>query len=65
MRLSSNWLVRNIALWFIELVRNTPQLVQIIFWYVAILQKPAAAAAEHRAARRAAAEYPRHVSAAG
>ena len=38
MRLSSNWLVRNIALAFIELVRNTPQLVQIIFWYIAVLQ---------------------------
>src|SRR3954467_8758515 len=38
MRLSVNWLVRNIALAFIEFVRNTPQLVQIIFWYVAILQ---------------------------
>jgi general L-amino acid transport system permease protein len=38
MRLSVNWLVRNIALGFIELVRNTPQLVQIIFWYVAVLQ---------------------------
>lgn len=38
MRLSTNWLVRNIALAFIELVRNTPQLVQIIFWYVAVLQ---------------------------
>ena len=38
MRLSANWLVRNIALGFIELVRNTPQLVQIIFWYVAVLQ---------------------------
>jgi len=38
MRLSTNWLVRNLALWFIELVRNTPQLVQIIFWYVAVLQ---------------------------
>ena len=38
MRLSGNWLVRNIALGFIELVRNTPQLVQIIFWYVAVLQ---------------------------
>jgi general L-amino acid transport system permease protein len=38
MRLSVNWLVRNIALVFIEFVRNTPQLVQIIFWYVAILQ---------------------------
>jgi general L-amino acid transport system permease protein len=38
MRLSANLLVRNIALGFIELVRNTPQLVQIIFWYVAVLQ---------------------------
>src|SRR3954452_19314434 len=38
MRLSVNWLVRNIALAFVEFVRNTPQLVQIIFWYVAILQ---------------------------
>src|SRR5258708_1630490 len=38
MRLSVNWLVRNIALGFIEFVRNTPQLVQIIFWYLAVLQ---------------------------
>jgi general L-amino acid transport system permease protein len=38
MRLSENWLVRNLALGFIELVRNTPQLVQIIFWYVAVLR---------------------------
>ncbi|MFI4981865.1 MAG: amino acid ABC transporter permease, partial [Nevskiales bacterium] len=38
MRLSGNWLVRNIALGYVELVRNTPQLVQIVFWYVAVLQ---------------------------
>jgi general L-amino acid transport system permease protein len=38
MRLSVNWLVRNLALAFIEFVRNTPQLVQIIFWYFAVLQ---------------------------
>lgn len=38
MRLSVNWLVRNVALAFIEFVRNTPQLIQIIFWYVAVLQ---------------------------
>src|SRR5262249_60357269 len=37
MRLSVNWLVRNLALGFIEFVRNTPQLVQIIFWYLAVL----------------------------
>ncbi|MBV8962140.1 MAG: ABC transporter permease subunit, partial [Hyphomicrobiales bacterium] len=38
MRLSVNWLMRNVALGFIEFVRNTPQLVQIIFWYFAVLQ---------------------------
>jgi general L-amino acid transport system permease protein len=38
MRLSANWLVRNIALVYIELVRNTPQLVQIAFWYIGVLQ---------------------------
>jgi len=38
MRLSVNWLIRNIALAYIEFVRNTPQLVQIIFWYFAVLQ---------------------------
>ncbi len=37
MRLSANWLIRNIALVFIELVRNTPQLVQIAFWYIGVL----------------------------
>ena len=38
MRLSANWLVRTLALCFIELFRNTPVLVQITFWYVAVLQ---------------------------
>jgi general L-amino acid transport system permease protein len=38
MRLSINWLVRNVALGFIEFIRNTPQLVQIVFWYLAVLQ---------------------------
>jgi general L-amino acid transport system permease protein len=38
MRLSANWLVRNLALGFVELVRNTPQLVQIVFWYVSVLR---------------------------
>jgi general L-amino acid transport system permease protein len=38
MRLSTNWLVRTIALSFIEVFRNTPVLVQITFWYVAVLQ---------------------------
>lgn len=38
MRLSTNWLVRNAALALVELVRNTPQLLQIVFWYVGVLQ---------------------------
>ncbi len=38
MRLADNWLVRNAALSVVEVIRNTPQLLQIIFWYVAVLQ---------------------------
>src|SRR5690349_9399649 len=38
MRLSVNWLVSKIALCFVEFVRNTPQLLQIVFWYFAVLQ---------------------------
>jgi general L-amino acid transport system permease protein len=38
MRLADNWLIRNTALAIVEVVRNTPQLLQIIFWYVAVLQ---------------------------
>jgi general L-amino acid transport system permease protein len=38
MRLSVNWLVRLLATAFIEVVRNTPQLIQVVFWYVAVLQ---------------------------
>jgi general L-amino acid transport system permease protein len=38
MRLSANFLLRQLATVFVELVRNTPQLIQIVFWYVAVLQ---------------------------
>ena len=38
MRLSVNWLLRQLASCFVELVRNTPQLIQIVFWYAAVLQ---------------------------
>jgi general L-amino acid transport system permease protein len=38
MRLSSNPLAAWLARVFIELVRNTPQLLQIVFWYIAVLQ---------------------------
>jgi His/Glu/Gln/Arg/opine family amino acid ABC transporter permease subunit len=37
MRLSGNWLVRQIATLYVETLRNTPLAVQIIFWYSAVL----------------------------
>ena len=36
-RLSSNWLVSRLATLYVEIVRNTPLLVQIIFWWGAVL----------------------------
>jgi len=36
LRLSSNWLVARLALTYVEIIRNTPLLLQIIFWYVAV-----------------------------
>ncbi|MFP6705471.1 MAG: ABC transporter permease subunit [Alphaproteobacteria bacterium] len=36
LRLSSNWLVARLALAYVEVVRNTPLLLQIIFWYVGV-----------------------------
>jgi general L-amino acid transport system permease protein len=35
-RLSNNWLIRNIARWYIEILRNTPLLLQIIAWYFGV-----------------------------
>jgi len=40
MRLSRNWLVKNVSLAYIEAIRNTPQLVQLFFIYVALVQLP-------------------------
>lgn len=37
-RLSSNWLVQKIATFYIELFRNIPLLLQILFWYSAVLK---------------------------
>lgn len=37
MRLSTNWLVRTIATVYVEVLRNIPLAVQIVFWYAAIL----------------------------
>ena len=36
-RLSSNWLVAKVALAYIEVFRNIPLLLQIFFWYFAVL----------------------------
>ncbi|BDI17736.1 amino acid ABC transporter permease [Nostoc cf. commune SO-36] len=35
-RLSDNWLVRNIAMVYVEVFRNTPLLLQLLFWYFAV-----------------------------
>jgi len=36
-RLSSNWLVAKIAMLYVEVFRNIPLLLQILFWYFAVL----------------------------
>jgi len=36
LRLSSNWLIARVATVYIEIVRNVPLLVQLLFWYIAI-----------------------------
>jgi general L-amino acid transport system permease protein len=38
-RLSNNWLVRTLAGAYVEVVRNTPLLVQLFFWYFAVILK--------------------------
>ncbi|MCZ6885233.1 MAG: ABC transporter permease subunit, partial [Alphaproteobacteria bacterium] len=39
-RLSSNFIIFKIASFYIQLFRNTPQLVQIIFWYTLVIRLP-------------------------
>jgi len=36
LRLSNNWLISKVALTYVEVFRNTPLLIQIIFWYTGI-----------------------------
>jgi len=38
-RISHNWLVRQLTFGFVELVRNTPMLIQLVFWYFAVVLK--------------------------
>lgn len=37
-RLSSNWIIAKIATVFIEVIRNIPLLLQLFFWYFAVLK---------------------------
>jgi general L-amino acid transport system permease protein len=37
-RLSSNWLVARLATVYVEVVRNVPPLLQLFFWYFAVLK---------------------------
>ena len=37
-RLSTNWLLARLATVYIETIRNVPLLLQILFWYFAVLQ---------------------------
>ncbi|MCF6177902.1 MAG: ABC transporter permease subunit [Geopsychrobacter sp.] len=36
LRLSNNWLVSKVALAYVEIFRNTPLLIQVIFWYIGV-----------------------------
>lgn len=37
-RLSKNWLVQKLATIYVEVIRNTPLLLQLLFWYNAVLK---------------------------
>ena len=36
LRLSSNWLIAKVALAYVEIFRNIPLLIQIVFWYIGV-----------------------------
>ncbi len=36
-RLSKNWLISKLALWYVELMRNTPLLIQLFFIYFGVI----------------------------
>ena len=38
-RLSSNWLVAKIAAVYVQIIRNTPLLLQLFFWFFAVILK--------------------------
>ncbi len=35
-RLSDNWLISRVSLAYVEIFRNTPLLIQIVFWYMGV-----------------------------
>src|SRR6185312_2146388 len=37
-RLSSNWLIARLATVYVEVIRNVPLLLQLFFWYFAVLK---------------------------
>lgn len=37
-RLSSNWVVAKVAMVYVEIIRNIPLLLQLLFWYIAVLR---------------------------
>lgn len=37
-RLSSNWLIARLATVYVEIIRNLPLLLQLLFWYFAVLK---------------------------
>ena len=39
-RLSSNWLLSKLALTYIETIRNIPLLIQLLFWFLIVLELP-------------------------
>ncbi len=46
-RLSSNWLISRGSAVYVEIFRNTPQLIQIVFWYTLFTLLPGARQAWH------------------
>jgi general L-amino acid transport system permease protein len=38
-RLSSNWIISKLAMIYVEVLRNIPLLLQLLFWYVAVLSQ--------------------------
>ncbi len=62
-RLSRNWLLAHLAGGYVEMIRNVPLLLQLLFWYNSGSQSAAAHARQRDAARRRPSQQSRTVSA--